>query len=144
MHPTSGYWATWHEKTPNRDGYYRRRWYEGRRPNRKQREQLEHRWLWEEAYGPIPAGYDIHHRDGNKLNNTLENLELVAHQAHAQHHGALRRRERPEGPWCRDCSQLRVSAHHREVCQPRRNARARAQYASQRGGMVRQYTRRAA
>ena len=32
--------------------------------------------MWEQAYGPIPEGMDVHHRDENKLNNVLDNFEL--------------------------------------------------------------------
>ena len=48
---------------------------------------LEHRWLWVQAYGPIPEGYVIHHRDRNGLNNDLGNLECVSRKKHAYVHG---------------------------------------------------------
>lgn len=34
-----------------------------------------HRDAWKAAFGPIPAGCHIHHRDGNTANNLLANLE---------------------------------------------------------------------
>jgi len=37
----------------------------------------EHRLVWEEAHGPIPKGYIIHHKNGKRDDNRLENLELV-------------------------------------------------------------------
>jgi len=37
---------------------------------------LEHRLIWEQAHGPIPEGCTIHHRNGNRLDNRLCNLEL--------------------------------------------------------------------
>lgn len=46
----------------------------------------EHRWVWEQANGPIPAGYLVHHRNGDKLDNRLENLELLTHAEHSRHH----------------------------------------------------------
>lgn len=36
-----------------------------------------HREVWKRAHGTIPAGHHIHHRDGNPLNNRLENLECL-------------------------------------------------------------------
>ena len=46
---------------------------------------LLHRKIWERAYGKIPKGLEINHKDGNKLNNDLNNLELVTHQENAIH-----------------------------------------------------------
>jgi len=46
-----------------------------------------YRKIWEEMYGPIPideAGrtYDIHHRDGNRSNNSIENLQCLSIEEH--------------------------------------------------------------
>lgn len=46
----------------------------------------EHRAVWERAHGPIPAGYVVHHKNGNKRDNSLENLELLIHEQHSRHH----------------------------------------------------------
>lgn len=40
--------------------------------------QMLHRYLWEQAHGPVPAGHRVVFRDGNQGNCTLENLELVS------------------------------------------------------------------
>ena len=45
-----------------------------------------HTYIWEQAHGPVPDGYVIHHRDGNKRNNRLANLEAITHAEHARHH----------------------------------------------------------
>lgn len=37
---------------------------------------LQHRLVWEQAHGPLPSGATVHHRNGDKLDNRLENLEL--------------------------------------------------------------------
>jgi hypothetical protein len=93
MHPKSGEAHTWRAGKLNPDGYYVRKWWEGDRRDRKLREQLEHRWLWEGWYGPIPAGYIVHHRDHNPRNNARANLELQTRAAHSRYHGdELRRR----------------------------------------------------
>lgn len=45
-----------------------------------------HRLIWERHFGPIPPGYDIHHRSGDKLDNRLENLELLTSSEHRRRH----------------------------------------------------------
>lgn len=47
-----------------------------------------HQYIWMVANGcDIPEGYDIHHIDGNKLNNSIYNLELIErHQHLIEHH----------------------------------------------------------
>ena len=45
-----------------------------------------HRDIWEFHNGPIPAGYQIHHIDGNKTNNALENLEILSAKEHRVAH----------------------------------------------------------
>lgn len=39
---------------------------------------LLHRYLWEQAHGPIPPGYKVTFLDGNIQNVSLENLVLVS------------------------------------------------------------------
>lgn len=45
-----------------------------------------HRHVWEDAHGQIPEGYHIHHRDQNKSNNALDNLELLEGRRHLSLH----------------------------------------------------------
>lgn len=49
-----------------------------------------HRHIWEDVNGPIPEGYEIHHRDENTLNNDLQNLELVTRAWHRKFHMSKR------------------------------------------------------
>lgn len=35
----------------------------------------------------IEKGFDVHHKDGDHLNNSLDNLEVVSHSGHAREHG---------------------------------------------------------
>ena len=42
--------------------------------------------MWEFFNGPIPDGFEVHHKDGNTLNNVLDNFELVTHPEHAKRH----------------------------------------------------------
>ncbi len=39
---------------------------------------MVHRAIWEIVRGPIPAGMQVDHIDGNALNNLIENMRLVA------------------------------------------------------------------
>lgn len=41
-----------------------------------------HRDVWSAAFGPIPSGCHIHHRDGNVANNNIENLECIEPKEH--------------------------------------------------------------
>jgi HNH endonuclease len=41
-----------------------------------------HRDVWQAAFGPIPRGCHIHHRDGNPDNNCIANLECVPASEH--------------------------------------------------------------
>ena len=37
-----------------------------------------HRWLWEQAHGAIPKGYNVQFKDGDTLNCVLDNLYLIS------------------------------------------------------------------
>lgn len=45
-----------------------------------------HREIWKKAHGEIPSGCYIHHKDGNRENNSLENLECVTPTQHIANH----------------------------------------------------------
>lgn len=45
-----------------------------------------HRIIWECVNGEIPKGYDVHHIDGNKENNSIYNLELKEKGEHIREH----------------------------------------------------------
>jgi hypothetical protein len=47
----------------------------------------EHRVVYAAAYGAIPAGYEVHHRNGVRDDNRLENLCLLSASQHRAEHG---------------------------------------------------------
>jgi hypothetical protein len=47
---------------------------------------LEHRKIWEKHYGKIPFDCCIHHKNGNKKDNRIENLECLSRKEHGKRH----------------------------------------------------------
>lgn len=75
---------------------------------------MEHVYVWEQHHGrSVPPGHDIHHRDHNKLNNDVSNLQLVTKLEHKRIHSGCELRE---GEWWKPCSICRelkpVTEHH--------------------------------
>lgn len=53
-----------------------------------------HRVVWEYHNGAIPKGYHVHHKDGNRHNNDISNLELLkAHDHESMHNSTEERKE---------------------------------------------------
>ena len=46
-----------------------------------------HRTVWEYHNGDIPDGYHVHHKDGDRTNNQIENLDLMTTFDHLSSHG---------------------------------------------------------
>jgi hypothetical protein len=61
-----------------------------------------HRVVWATHFGPISSSDDVvHHRNGIKTDNRIENLVLMSRQSHATHHDTAEPRlpRRPK-TWC--------------------------------------------
>lgn len=61
---------------------------------RNRRGKLLHRAIYEAAHGPIESRIHVHHRDGDRSNNDLANLEALDIRDHMRLHMA----ERPDVP----------------------------------------------
>ena len=48
-----------------------------------------HQYIWEEANGAIPEGWEVHHKDLNPYNNDLSNLEAMPAEEHRAIHREL-------------------------------------------------------
>ena len=74
--------------------------------------RMEHDLIWERAHGPIPAGLDLHHINHDKLDNRIENLELLDPLTHKRHHSGYERRD---GMWWKPgrSSRLQSTTHNR-------------------------------
>jgi hypothetical protein len=44
--------------------------------------------VWIKNYGPIPKGYEIHHKNLDKLDNRIENLDCLKHGDHTKLHNS--------------------------------------------------------
>lgn len=74
----------WGRARLNNYGYYRITSYkEGNNG------KLLHRLIYEDFYGEIPEGYNIHHKNGNKKDNCILNLALVEHGEHSRQHNHI-------------------------------------------------------
>jgi hypothetical protein len=81
------------EASPRRyklNGYWRLGWTEPGgtkdKPNRKSK--FEHVKVWEDHNGPLPAGYVVHHINGDKLDNRIENLQSMRRGDHGRYHNS--------------------------------------------------------
>lgn len=59
-------------------------------PPKGYKHRCAHQYIWMVANGcDIPEGYDIHHIDGNRHNNSIYNLELIDEKTHLSEHSKI-------------------------------------------------------
>lgn len=69
--------------------------------------KYEHQIIWGKHFGQKPEGYDVHHKNGDKSDNRIENLELIAHGDHRKNHSGSFLKD---GRWfkkCRVCGEVK-------------------------------------
>lgn len=77
--------------------------------------QYFHIYLAERAWGRLPRGHVVHHKDGNDQNNILENLEVLPSQAeHIRAHAKMRAERlgivAGESLYCCSCKKVKAIA----------------------------------
>lgn len=69
--------------------------------------RFEHSIIWEKNHGKIPLGMQIHHKDFDKTNNNISNLQLVTPTQHKRLHSGCRF---IDGEWekpCKVCNEFK-------------------------------------
>jgi len=61
----------------------------------KNTDKFVHRWVWqkENPSTKIKKGYEIHHKDGDKLNNHISNLEMLSRSDHIHKHRIMKKKK---------------------------------------------------
>lgn len=70
--------------------------------------RMEHDLVWEEHFGKIPEGMQIHHKDFDKTNNDISNLQMVTPLEHKRlHSGCIKRGDIWYKP-CKVCGEYKA------------------------------------
>lgn len=64
-----------------------------------------HRVIWEAFNGPIPSGYNIHHKNKNPLDNNISNLQCIEEHQHLSEH---RKGHAPNFEWTKERTAKRL------------------------------------
>ena len=55
-----------------------------------------HVYVWEKHNGKVPKGYHVHHKDFDKFNNDISNLQILRRREHMMFHGKNLNEEQKE------------------------------------------------
>jgi hypothetical protein len=69
--------------------------------------RLQHCLVWEKHYGKIPIGMQIHHKDLDKTNNHIDNLQLVTPLEHKRLHSGFKLFDNEWKKHCSVCSEYK-------------------------------------
>lgn len=106
-------------RTRHKRGNEQRAWVKIAEPNKW---RLRAQVVWEAENGPLPAGFGVHHRDENKLNDAPDNLELLSKADHLSIHRvafqdqcvAALTRARQEKNWSTKSATKRTGRHPKD------------------------------
>lgn len=73
------------------------------------RQRMLHNLVWEQHRGLIPENYQVHHINGIKTDNRIENLELLSPIEHKRLHSGCFRDE--QGEWHKPCRKCGIEKH---------------------------------
>lgn len=96
-----------HSKTEFGFGYITEKGYHRVWDINQKRYRFMHNIVWEQHYGEIPDGMYVHHKDHNKLNNDISNLELVDALQHKRLHSGCIVRDGVMLKPCRKCGEYK-------------------------------------
>ena len=81
-------------------------------PKRKGHERYLHRAMWITYRGPIPEGMEVHHKNHEKGDNRIANLELLNKSEHTSYHGKRRAETEPNFRRFIDFARLSAASWH--------------------------------
>lgn len=81
---------TYGEGRHTADNGYVRVWCPGHPEAHADGYAYEHRKMWHDTHGPIPAGFQVHHRNEQRDDNRLDNFELKRAGVHQREHAEER------------------------------------------------------
>lgn len=84
------YRGVMYRRYPHHPKYWQRNYYRGKRDGKW---GYLHRHVYEDNFGPIPDGHQVHHRDGDPLNNAPANLVALTRKGHMAAHWTPERRD---------------------------------------------------